>query len=204
MAVLAWSSLQGEVIDRIAVVVGRHVITQSQLETEVRVTAFLEGQKIDLGELARKQAATRLINQTLIRREIELTRSPAPKPEEAAPLIDQARELRGGTFARDLAEAGLQESDVAEHLLWQLTFLRFVQYRFQPGVNLGEDEVKTYYESQLPRWASEGKAAPPMESIHKEIETLLTQRHVDQALDRWLSEQHVLTTIVYRIKGLAE
>lgn len=203
LALFAWS-LQAEVIDRIAVTVGRHVITQSQLDTEVRVTAFLEGQKVENPELARKQAATRLIQQTLIRREIELTRSPAPNAEEAAPLLEQARALRGATFNKDLAEAGLLTSDLAEHLLWQLTFLRFVQYRFQPSINLADDEVKAYYGEQLARWAKEGKSAPPMESIRKEIETVLTQRHVDEALDRWLLEQQQQTTIVYRIKGLTE
>lgn len=203
LALFAWS-LQAEVIDRIAVTVGRHVITQSQLDTEVRVTAFVEGQKVENPELARKQAATRLIQQTLIRREIELTRSPVPSAAEAAPLLEQARALHGGTFNKDLAEASLLASDLAEHLHWQLTFLRFVQYRFQPGINLGDDEVKGYYDAQLPRWAKEGKSAPPMESIRKEIETVLTQRHVDEALDRWLLEQQQQTTIVYRIKGLTE
>ena len=37
-------AIRAEVIDRIAIVVGRQVITASQIDTEVRVTAFLSGQ----------------------------------------------------------------------------------------------------------------------------------------------------------------
>ncbi len=198
--------LHSEVIDRVAIVVGRHIVTLSHLETEVRVTAFLEGVTLtpEREALERKQAASRLIQQTLIRREIELTRFPMPKLEEAQPLLEQARAPHGENFARDLAAAGLREQDVADQLLWRLTLLRFVQYRFQPGINISGEDIQTYYEAQLPRWTAEGKAPPPLEATSKDIETILTQQRVDAALDRWLGEQRNQTVILYKLKGLEE
>jgi hypothetical protein len=202
---LSLSTLQAEVVDRIAIAVGRHVITQTHLETEIRVTAFVEGAAPKIDDTAiRRQAAARLIQQTLIRREIELTRFPMPKPDDAQPILEQVRAGHGENFAKDLAAAGLDAQDLADHLLWQLTLLRFVQYRFQPGIQIGDDEVKAYYDAQLPRWAAEGRTVPPLESMRKDIESLLTHQRVDQALDRWLAEQREQTAVTYRLKGLAE
>lgn len=205
LLLLSLSILHAEVVDRVAIAVGRHVITQSHLDTEVKVTAFLSGgsTKVDAAA-ARKQAAGRLIQQTLIRREIEITRFPMPKPEDAQPLFEQIRVAHGENFAKDLQAAGLDPQDLADHLLWQLTLMRFVLYRFQPGISIGEEEISNYYEKQLPKWAAEGKSAPPLEKIAKEIENLLTQQRVDVALDTWLAEQRGQTQIVYRIKGLEE
>lgn len=201
----ALSILRAEVVDRVAIAVGRHVITQTHVDTEVRVTAFLSdgSKKIDAA-VARREAAARLIQQTLIRREIEITRFPMPKPEDSQPLLEQIRSLHGDNFANDLKAAGLDLQDLSDHLLWQLTLMRFVLYRFQPGVSIGDEEIKSYYDAQLPKWEAEGKSAPPLEKIAKEIENLLTQQRVDVALDKWLAEQRDQTQIVYRVKGLEE
>jgi hypothetical protein len=191
------------VVDRVAIAVGRHVITESHLETEVRVTQFLSDRpKQPDPAVARKEAAARLIQQTLIRREIEITRFPVPKPEDAHPLLEQIRAFHGDRFADDLKAAGLELQDLSDHLLWQLTLMRFVLYRFQPGISIGDDEIKNYYDEQVPKWKAEGRSPPELEKIAKEIENLLTQQRVDAALDKWLAEQRDQTHIVYRLKGL--
>ncbi|HEY5163139.1 MAG TPA: hypothetical protein VII81_09020, partial [Terriglobales bacterium] len=57
------------VIDRVAVVVGTQVITESEVLLEVRLTEFFNGQPLDLGVDQRKAAAERLVDQQLIRNE---------------------------------------------------------------------------------------------------------------------------------------
>ena len=103
LILLCLTVLHGEIIDRIAVAVGKQVITSSQIDTEERVTAFLNGSGADADAVAvRKKAAGRLIDQTLIRREIELTRFPVPRPEEAVPLLEQAKAVHGDGYANAL------------------------------------------------------------------------------------------------------
>jgi hypothetical protein len=195
--------LHAEIIDRVAVAVGKQVITSSQIDTEVRVTAFLNGGGTEADPVAaRKKAAGRLIDQTLIRKEIELTRFPVPKPDEAAPLLQQAKTVHGDGYTNALKMASLTEDDVLQHLLWQLTFLRFVQYRFQPGVSLTDNEVRDFYNEQSARFKAQGKTTPAFDAIRKDLETILTQRYVDEALDRWLAEQRSQAIIVFRLKGL--
>ena len=145
-------AIRAEVIDRIAIVVGRQVITASQIDTEVRVTAFLSGQsKPAVTDTLKSEAAARLIEQTLVRREIELTRFPTPKSEETKPLFEQAMRIHGDNFASALREAGLSEDDLNQHLLWQLTLLRFVQYRFQPSVSVADNEIRDLYNQESAR-----------------------------------------------------
>src|SRR5512140_1348804 len=87
-----------EIIDRIAVTVGKQVITVSQIETEVRVTAFLSGQKPLVTDALRRDAAARLVDQMLIRREVELTRFPVPNADEAKPLLEQAKAIHHDAY----------------------------------------------------------------------------------------------------------
>lgn len=194
---LACSVLYAEIIDRISLTVGRTVISESQINTEIRVTAFLEDQKPDFAAASRKQAIDRLINQTLIRREIELTRFPAPKPADADPLLAQVKAAHPKP-APDLAAAGLKPDELSRHLLWQLTLLRFVEYRFRPAVNISEPDLRNFYDQQAAKWHEADKAIPPFNGVRTELEALLTQQRVDQALDRWLGEQRTQTPIIFR------
>lgn len=197
-------AVHAEVVDRIAIIVGRQVITTSQIDIEVRVTAFLSGQsKPAVTDTLQREAAARLIEQTLVRREIELTRFPTPKPEETGPLFEQAMRIHGDNFAAALREARLTEDDLKQHLLWQLTLLRFVQYRFQPGVSVTDNEIRDLYNQESAKLKAQGKPSPPFEESRKDLEALLTERHVDEALERWLIEQRGQTAIAFKVKELA-
>lgn len=196
---------RAEIIDRIAIVVGRQVITVSQIETEVKVTAFLSGLPSPaLTPELKRQAANRLIDQTLIRREIELTRFPSPKPEEAKPLLEQARRIHGDQFDAALRDAKLAEDDLNQHLLWQLALLRFVQYRFQPGISVSDQELRDLFNQESAKLKAQGRPTPPFEDVRKELETLLTERAVDQALERWLAEQRAQSSVTIKVKDLEQ
>ena len=191
-----------EIIDRIAVTVGRQVITVSQIETEVRVTAFLGGQKPAVTDALRREAAARLVDQMLVRREVELTRFPVPNPDEAKPLLEQARAIYNQGYSKALLDAGLNEEDVAQHLLWQLTLMRFVQYRFQPGISIVDSDIREAYNEESAKLRQKGSPTPPFEAMRKDLEAILTQRYVDKALERWLLEQREQVQVVIKVKEL--
>jgi hypothetical protein len=195
---------RAEIIDRIAVTVGKQVITMAQIETEIRVTAFLAESKPELTDLRRREAAGRLIDQTLVRREMEITRFPAPKPADAGPLMERAKAIHGDGYANALREAGLTEEDLTQHLLWQLTLMRFVQYRFQPGISVSDTEVRELYNEQSAKLKAQGKETPPFEAARKDLEAVLMQRYVDKALEKWLVEQREQMPVVVKVKGLEQ
>ena len=91
-----------EVIDRIAVTLDNQVITQSEILREMRLTAFLNGDPLDLSGESRKKAAGRLIEQKLIRKEIE-----APQYLEVTGSVGLLN-VDTKTTATDLLRNGVQ------------------------------------------------------------------------------------------------
>ena len=73
------SCAHAEIIDRIAVSVGKSVITTSDIDRQIRVSAFLDGVKPDLSPANRSAIADRMVEQKLIRRELETSRFPVPQ-----------------------------------------------------------------------------------------------------------------------------
>ena len=67
-----------EVIDRVAVSVGKQIITAGQIDEEIRVTAFLNHEKPHFTVDEKKKAAERLIEQALIKDGMEKCHYPLP------------------------------------------------------------------------------------------------------------------------------
>lgn len=193
-----WISLallcHAEVIDRIAVSVGNQVITEAQIIDEIRVTALLNHQKAEFTADQKKAAAERLIQQTLMKREMDLSHYPLPDLAEADPL------MTGALANRDtLAQAGVTEQELKQHLWWQLATLRFIEYRFRPSVQIPEAAIKDYYDRKRIEWEREGvNPIPSLEDSRADIEKILTQQRVDRALDRWLGDTRTQVEILYR------
>src|ERR1700690_2048785 len=137
MSGLLLGSLRAEIIDRIVVSVGNQVVTASEVRREIQMAAFLNGTEGDLSADSRRKATDQLIEQKLIRKEMEVGRYPGPSAAETEPLLQEVREQRfksNEEYLQALAKYGISEPDLKAQLLWQLTVLGFVEFRFRvPG-----------------------------------------------------------------------
>src|SRR6185369_3573196 len=134
-AALFCCALPAAVVDRVAVVVGKIVITESEVLQEIRLTAFMNEQPLDFGSQPRREAAERLVDQQLLRSEMEIGNYPEPPPAETEALMRKFREEHypGATAFQDALEKyGLTDQQVKQHLAWQLKTLRFTDLRFRP------------------------------------------------------------------------
>ncbi len=194
--------LAAEVIDRVAVTVDRIVITTSDILSHIRVAAFLNEEAPDLSAAARRAAAQRLVEQALVQREMEILRYPAPSATDVDAVLEQLRKRAGSPqiFEARLAEYGITESELRRSLLRQIMTLRFIDFRFRPGIAVSDAEVEAYYRDEfLPRFRSDGQGSPPpLEEAREEIEEILIGRRVDEALDRWLAAAAAQANIEYR------
>jgi hypothetical protein len=148
------SVLQGAVVfDRMAVIVGKRVIKSSDIGRDLRVTAFLNREQPSFSADARRKAADRLIEQTILRGEITSGGYSGASEDDAAALLDKLRQERfAGSDARlrtTLAGYGLTEEELRAQLLWQLTVLRFIDERFRNGVIVTDQDVRAYYDQHL-------------------------------------------------------
>ena len=190
-----------EIIDRIAVSVGNQVITEDQINEEIRVTALLNRAQVDLSSAEKKKAAERLIEQVLMKRDMDFTHYPLPEISDSDESLKniESEYAKDGEFQKALQDYGITEDDLRRHLWWQLTVLRFIDYRFRPAIQLPEADIKRYYEQEAAKLREQGvKEIPSFEDSREKIEQTMTQQRIDQALDRWLGDTRTQVEIRYR------
>ena len=207
----AWCLLHGawpspaEIIDRIAISVGNQVITESQIDQDIRLTAFLNRASLNLDPAEKKEAARRLVEQALIRREMELSRYPLPTMSDADESMKtiRSRYSSENDFRAALDSYGIDEALLKRRLWWQLTFLRFIEYRFRPGIQVSDADIQRYYQQELERRKGAGGApAPSLDEMRSSIEQTLTEERIDQDLDRWLADARTQVPIRYHDEAL--
>jgi peptidyl-prolyl cis-trans isomerase SurA len=192
LSALLTSSPRAEVIDRIAAAIENQIITESEVAREIRLSALLNGDPLDFSPEARRKAADRLVEQKLIRREIELGRYPKPSNDEVAAMLKQIQTQRfpvPADYREALEKYGVSEGDSNAHLLWQLTLLRFIDARFRPGVQVSDEEIRAYFESEQAKGEQTEFAGkqPRIEDLRDQIRETLTSQRVDQLLNDWLA-----------------
>src|SRR5579863_3089124 len=125
MLALTLPASGASVLDRIAVIVGKHAIKTSDIERDLRVTDFLNRAPVDLGLASRRQSAERLIDQEIIRDEIASGDYDRASDADAQKMLTAIRHDRyGDSDARlrlDLAKYGVTEDELRQELLWQMT-----------------------------------------------------------------------------------
>jgi len=201
-AALLIYALQAEVLDRVAVTVGRHVITQSEIIEQIRVAAFLNDEEPDLSAAGRKKASERLVEQTLIRTEMALSRYPEPSPaavEKTLAEVKRVRQLSDAAFAGMLARHKLTEEVLRRNLANQLMILLFIDYRFRPSVAVPNQDVEKYYrESFVPEWKKSNSQDPPeLDEVWDGLMEKLRDQRTDEALEEWLREARKTTRVTW-------
>jgi hypothetical protein len=186
---------QGDLIDRVAVAVGKAVITESEILRQIRITALLNDEQPDFSPENKRRTAERLVEQTLIRREIGTSQY---LPSTVAGIEETYGAFRkrwrsDGEYKKTLAAQKLTDAEIRDAFRWQLTFMDFIALRFRPGVQIGEDEVREYYNLQV---APKGDIS--YDEARPRIEEALTEERVNAALDRWLGQTRTQTRIIYK------
>jgi hypothetical protein len=190
------------VVDRIAVIVGKQAIKTSDVERDLRLTEFLNGQPPDVSVAARQQAAERLIDQQIIRAEIAAGGYARATNTDAEQLEWQlVRDRFGGSRTRlraDLERYSLTEDELRAQLLWQLTVLRFIELKFQPGVSVSDQDVRTYYNQHVADLKRRHPKDYGLAAVQGEIRNSLEGEAVNRDFEEWIGQARTGTRIEYR------
>jgi hypothetical protein len=195
LAALLALPASADLIDRVAVAVENSVITESEILRQIRITAFLDGGKPDFSSDNKRRTAERLVEQALVRREILVTRYLGTRAEQTEEAYKEFRAKFGSDAAwnRALTEFNITDEEVRDAFRWQSTLLDFVDVRFRPGVQVPEEDIRDYYDTQLAN-----KEKPSFEDARDSIERILLEERVNAALDRWLGQARTQTRIRYK------
>jgi len=206
--VAAAAGARGETIDRIAVSVGNRVITETDVDREIRITALLNSAPLrsrlgtaGVGKEEKRAAAERMVDQTLVRSELEASRylPPSAAEMEAALAEEKARFGDDATYRRALAAYGVSEEDLKARLEWQLTLLRFIDVRFRPGIQIGDEEIRKYFDEHMSAglMAAHPSQTPSVDEHRAGIVQTLIGQAADQQVEQWLKESRRRTRIQY-------
>ena len=193
------------IVDRIAIVVNQQVITEVQLDEEIRVTALLNHQPVRRDQQTRRAAAARLIQQELVRHEMELNQYPLPDTEQVDEAFAETAGQLGGRDAteKQIASYQLNDAILKVHLRFQLTLVKFIDFRFRPDVDVSEADLHDYYDREQAKWKQSHTGAPPtFENSRASIEKAISDERVESAMSSWLDEAKRDATIVYLDKEL--
>jgi hypothetical protein len=181
---------RGVIVDRIAVSVGDKIVTESEIDLRIRLSAYQNQQKPDFSLASRRRAAQELIDQRLVEREMDLGHYPRLDDTRRKALLTEYQK----TDKSDLAAYGLKPQDLEEDLGRQEDLLTFLNLRFRPAVQVTDEDVQKYFAENV----HQGR----LNDARAEIERKLTAERGDKELDLWLLDQRKRTKIEYLEKDL--
>lgn len=197
---LSASVAPSAIIDRIAIVIGNSIIKDSDIDRDVRVTEFLNAGPLDLSTATRRKAASRLIDQVFIRREIDIGDYPQASWKQTDEQLDRLKRQRFRTqaaFEQALRRYGFPEIDLRTQFQWQLTILAFIDIRFKPAVLVTDEDIEKYYNQHAAQLQREHPGKASLEDLHEEIRQQITGERVNQRFFGWLDEQRKDAKIQY-------
>ncbi|MDQ2777530.1 MAG: hypothetical protein M3Y57_21835 [Acidobacteriota bacterium] len=197
---------RAEIIDRAVMTVGRQVVTELELEEEIRVTAFFNQASPSDNIEQRQAAADRLVQQLLVAREMLLSHYPGPSETDIQSAFARIRNLykNQGDFEAALARCSLDTDVVKSHLAQQIATLHFIEYRFRPELGISEADLQNRYNRTLAAWKTDhpGVPSPSFDVSRESIRSALIAERTDESLDNWLKETRKQIRVTYLEKNL--
>ncbi len=183
----------GDVLDRIVATVNGHAILLSDCEEALHHEALVNGRPLAAITMADRQAAlNRLIDQELLREQMEGLSYRHASPQEIQKQVLAIRQQLPGTATDDdwrrmLATYGFTEAEFTDRIAVQIEILRFLDLRLRPSVHISADAVEAYYrEKFLPDLRRAGGTELPLTEVAPRIEELLVQQRMDELLNDWI------------------
>jgi len=190
------------VIDRIAAIVGKHAIKTSDIDRDLRATQFLNREQPDFSLAAKRKAAERLIDQTLIRDEMEKGKYARSRAADLDAMLKRLLDDRFGGVGTRMKEGlyryGLGEDQLRMQLQWQLDVLKFIEERFRPGVLITDDEVRSYYDQHQAELKRQFPQLKTYEGLAPKIRSSLEGERLNGNFEQWLTQARQRDRVEYR------
>ena len=202
LLLLVSAAAAGVIVDRMAVIVGKHVIKTSDIERDLRLTEFLNREPLKINSGEKRRSAERLIDQEVIRQELLTAGFRRPTDVNATALEAQLRQERFGGSQPRLREAlgryGLTEDQLRDQFVWQLTVLSFIEQRFRAGALVTDEDVRSYYDQHLADLRRQYPQDSSFQALEPKIRASLEGERVNQNFTQWLEQARKQYHIEYK------
>lgn len=196
----------GTELDRVVAIVNDDLILDSDVNEELRLQAF-DPYHTSSEKLSDARAIERLINRDLILQQLKLLPAETVTDADVNKQIDEMRkdipacsryhcETKAG-WDRFLADNGFTEASFFARWKQRMSVLSFIEDRFQLGVNITPQEIKTYYDQTLlPEYERQQAPAPKLSAISSQIREVLLQQQITNLLGDWLKSLRAQGSVV--------
>jgi hypothetical protein len=173
-------------VDGIAARIEDDILTESEVSELGNFQRLVEGQTKPRDELIRE-----LTDQWIVRGEANAGKYPPPTPADVDRAYAQlASQFPLQQFKQRYMSVGLSEAAVRRILEQQLYLSRFLDYRFRAAVQLGDDQIETYYKDEFaPQLKARGQTIPALADVSDTIREVLIQREISARAAKWLDDE---------------
>src|SRR6185437_11131592 len=178
-------------LDSVVAVVNGQVILQSDIDDDIQLSV-LDPVPGEAGALTRQRTLEELISRALIQQQIRQGDLAAVQPSDAevAARLNELRKQLPACVRADcstdarwnafLTAQGLTQYRVEAYLRNRMEILRFIEQRFRQGIQIGEEQIETYYHDTLAPQYPAGTSVPPLKEVSKRIEEILLEQQVNE------------------------
>jgi len=157
---------------------------------------------------SRQQELDKLINQELIRQEMENFPIPesdrAQVEKEVQANLDNLRNSYAeiGGLPALLRQLGLEQDELVVKVRTLVLSEKFISLRFGPFITVSDAEVEAYYlDKLLPQLQQKGIAVPPLAAVTGQISALLREEKKSLAWLQWIDNIKIHSRIEYFTGG---
>ncbi|HEX3580168.1 MAG TPA: hypothetical protein VH087_00300 [Thermoanaerobaculia bacterium] len=181
---------QAGVVDRVAAVVDRQVITVSEVNQMVELRFFPRNAGESEDDF-RHRILEALIAQALRFRDVErFGAENIPKDSIEARVTEIAKRFPApADLDAALRRVELTPDELRALVKRQLQVEEYIQERFAPLVFVSNDEIDAYYRGT---WSQQrrqrGLAIPPLAEVREEIRALLRSSRLQEEIEKWTTQ----------------
>jgi len=204
IAVLA---ARAEVVDRVVAVVNAHAILLSELDSAVRLEALLNHQPLNsIADASRQATFERMIDQELLRGEMENSSVASSTPAQVAFRLQEVRQQYSeastdAEWAKILSRYGVTEQEVKAEIAAQLDGLRLIDFRLRSSALPDATQIDRYYRATYePEMRAKHAKPAPLVEVTPQIREILTQQKMTDLTATWLQTLRSQANIQINIK----
>jgi hypothetical protein len=182
--------LQGEVIDRIAAIVEREVITTSEID-QMEVLRFFPPVAGESRDAFRQRILDLLIAQALRLRDVERFGARNVPPDSIEARLGQIVERFPSeeAFLEAAAATELTIQEIRALIRRQLQVEIYIEEHVAPMIFISLEEIERYYQTTwLPQRRERGLPVIPLVEVREEIRTLMRGERLQSEIRRWTEQ----------------
>ncbi|MDZ7638052.1 MAG: hypothetical protein U5J83_07350 [Bryobacterales bacterium] len=201
LVLLAALSVRGELLDRIAITVGKDVITEQEIYEQLRIATFLDGLEPAFTQQDLRDTADRMVLQRLVLQDMRANGFPLPSEDEMDQTLKQSQQVHWGSaeaFWKGAADAGISPEAMNDFLHNVVATMKYIDFRFRPAVRVADSALLERYAAKYNALDPQAGDPPAFEDVRDALEEEIVAEIIDGVVESWLEDARKRAGVRYK------